>query len=139
MNGVLLAIVFTSAVGLCLAAQPRAATGGDVRQKAEARMKAAMEVVAALQEREVAAEPLTPEFAERKLRAYRKLAESRLELASNPAQRLEAAQGYLEQTRQFAGVLEARRGEDVGRVQLTEAQYHVAEAEHWVAKIQSGQ
>ena len=120
-------------------ATPAAGAPGDpVRQTADARVKAAMEVVVTIDQRLDAGEALTPTMVELKAAAQRRVAEARIDAATSHGERLKAAREHIEQVRAFADILEKRyeAGLDVSRVQLAQANYYVADAEYVVAKLE---
>ena len=120
-------------------AAPAAGAGGDsVRQTADARVKAAMEVVATIDQRLEAGEALTPSMVELKGAAQRRVVEARIDAAATREERLKAAREHIEQVRAFAEILKKRYevGLDVSRVQLAQANYYVADAEYVVAKLE---
>ena len=120
-------------------AAPAAGAPGDaVRQTADARVKAAMEVVAVIDQRLEAGEALTPTMVELKAVAQRRVAEARIDAATSREERLKAAREHIEQIRAFAEILKKRyeAGLDVSRVQLAQANYYVADAEYVVAKLE---
>ena len=120
------------------AAPATGAPGDPVRQTADARVKAAMEVVATIDHRLEAGEALTPTMVELKAASQRRVAEARIDAAASREERLKAAREHVGQVREFAGILKKRyeAGLDVSRVQLAQANYYVADAEYVVAKLE---
>ena len=118
---------------------PARAPGTELGQKAQARVKAAENVLTSLEKRiEGQAEPFTPSFIELLARCHRRLAEARIEATDDPAARVRAAEQYLEQSRRTLAMLEARRkvGADVTYVEVALGTYEVADAEYLLVKMQ---
>lgn len=114
--------------------------GGDpIREKLLARVKAAEEIVAKVNERMQAGEPMTPTFIDLLGTFHRRLADSRIELATDHESRLKAAEQYVEQSTRLLGVVKKRfdAGVEVSRIQLAQAEYYVADAECLLAKLKA--
>jgi RNA polymerase sigma factor (sigma-70 family) len=112
--------------------------GGQVVERAAARVAAAEKLVAALDmEMNVGNVPLTTSFVELRGAAQRRLAEARVEAAGNDgAARSAAAEDYVRQCRVMLELLNKRKGQDVTLVQLRQGEYHLADAEYFLAKLQ---
>ena len=112
------------------------AMGAELRQKAEARVRAAESLLTRLEQRRQANEPLTPAFVEFRGAAQRRLAEARIDATDDPAARVRAAEQNVQQCRDMLAVLEQRKAQDVSFVQIAQGEYYVADAEYLLAKMQ---
>jgi len=115
------------------------AAAAAMREKAAARVKWAEEVVKHLNARAEAGEAQTPSFIELKTVSLRRLAEARVDAAEDRETQLKAAEECVKQVRESADVLRKRfeAGVDVSRVTVAQGEYHVADAEYFLAKLQA--
>jgi RNA polymerase sigma factor (sigma-70 family) len=115
-------------------------TPTQLRQRAEARVQAAQEVVAALDARARANEPLLPPFVELRAMANRRLTEARIDATDDLAARFRFAEQHVQQCRDTLAMLKLRMGAggDVSSVQVAQMGYHLADAEYLVAKLRVG-
>jgi RNA polymerase sigma factor (sigma-70 family) len=110
-----------------------------VPERAAARIAAAEKLLAALdQEMNVGNVPLTTSFVDLRGTAGRRLAEARVEAAGNDGvARSAAAEEYVRQCRAMLDLLNKRKGQDVTLVQLRQGEYHLADAEYFLASLRS--
>ena len=122
-------------------AQRLAPQPGDaqVRNKSTIRVTAAENLLAEIEARERAGDPLTPSFVDLKADAFRYLADARIDAAPDAISRTRAAEQYVQQCRDMLGILQKRLGNDVTRVSIAQGAYHLANAEYLLAKLQSRQ
>jgi hypothetical protein len=112
---------------------------GPLADKLTARVIAAQEVVDALERRAQAREPLSPAFLELMAVARRRSADAQMEATNDPAARLRIAEQLVKESRDYLGLLEQRRDArtDVSDVQIAQWNYHLADAEYLLAKLQN--
>ena len=119
-------------------AAPRAANGaaGPLRELYQDRLKAARDVVSALERRLEAGEAMTPTMVALQSEAYRRVAEAEAAAAGDNAGRIAAAGQYVRRCEQVLKIVEARHkaGLDVSNVQVAQAQYHLADAKVMLAE-----
>ena len=113
-----------------------ATAGADLREKAQARVRAAEKVLDALEARLQGGDVITPSFLDLQAGWMRRLAEARLDATDDPAARARATEQYAQQCRDMLAILERRRGQDVSNVQRAQGEYHLADAEYVLAKMQ---
>jgi len=82
--------------------------------------------------------PLTPDFVDRKGRAQRHLADARIEVATNAADRIKAAETLVTQCREFLALINLRKGQDVTLVQIRQGEYFLADAVLLLRKVRTG-
>lgn len=118
-----------------------AAAAADLREKAAARVNAAEQLVQHIDARVQAGEAMTPTFVDLRMTALRRLAEARVDAAENRGAAVQAAEQYVEQIRAAVGILRKRfeAGVDVSRLQVSQAQYQLADAEYFLAKLRAGE
>jgi hypothetical protein len=112
------------------------ATGAHVREKAQARARAAEKVLAALEARVQAGDAITVAFLDLQAGWMRRLAEARIDATDDSAARVRAAEQHVQKCRDMQAMLERRKGQDVSNVQLAQGEYHLADAEYLLAKMQ---
>ena len=125
-------------------AELAAAQGGGaalVREKAAERVKYAEQVLVHLNARLQAGEAQTPTFIELQTASLRRLAEARIDATNDRNAQIKAVEEYVRGVRETATILQKRfdAGVDVSRVQVAQGQYHVADAEYLLAKLQARQ
>jgi RNA polymerase sigma factor (sigma-70 family) len=116
----------------------RAAVGNrdaGLRELAAARVQAAQELLATLDQRERAGDPMTSDFVDLKMTTLRRLVDARIDAADGHAARLRAAEQYVQQCRDLLGILKQRLGNDVTRVGIAQGAYQLADAEYLLAKL----
>jgi RNA polymerase sigma factor (sigma-70 family) len=115
-----------------------AAGGAALHQKALDRVKAAEKLMQILDDQLfVGSAPMSPALVELRGAAARRLAEARVDAAENHQARVNAAEQYVQQCRKMLDVLNLRKEQDVAMVQLRQGEYHLADAEYYLAQVQS--
>ena len=113
--------------------------GGELKGFRTKRVEAARDVVAELQKRIEAGEPLTPEFLRLQGDAFEQLADSEIAVADNAGGRVAAAENYVERCSAILKMVDSRfaAGLDVSKVQVSQAKYQLADAQCMLAEVKA--
>ena len=113
-------------------------TKAEVREKGLIRLRTAENALASIERRLLeGAEPLSPAAIELQCVWMKRVLEARLDVTEDPGARLHLTEQYVQQVRGMVRTLQQRTAEDVTRVQMTQADYQLADAEYLLAKMQA--